>query len=124
MWGAEMKHIVDGQEVTMTAAEVTAFEADRIESIESKRATASLSRRDFCLATVVAGLLQPADAVEAARGGWPASFAAAVPPEQAVAAQIIWASANTVDRMDPLLLQVASAQNITDAHLDAMFGLF
>ena len=120
-----MKRIVNGQMVTMTPAEEAVFEASRVETIESKRETASLSRREFCLATVAAGLLQPAEAVEAARGGWPASFAAAVPPEQSVAAQIIWASANTVDRMDPLLIQVAASQSppITDTQLDAMFGL-
>ena len=92
-------------------------------SLEDRRLSSYLSRRDFCLAAMSAGILSEADAIEAARGGWPASFASAVPAGQETAAQIIWASVSRIDRMDPLLLQVALAQNITVEALDTMFGI-
>lgn len=90
------------------------------------RNSAALTRAQFCIGAKRLGLLPEQDAVAAAKGEWPQSFAdalAALPVEiDATEAQITWAATATVARMDPILLAVAASKGIAYTQLDAMFG--
>jgi len=87
--------------------------------------TAHLSRGDFCAAVAAAGIVPTSEAIEAAKGNWPASFQpflSAMSSQEQVAAQIKWAAAATVDRLDPLLGYLQQAANLTESQVDALFG--
>lgn len=94
------------------------------------RITASLSRLDFCLALMRLKILPVDECKAAARGEWPATFAAFVaglPTDEAAEAEIRWATAQTVEYGNPLLqgLALAHAGDATGAAalLDAIFGV-
>lgn len=94
-------------------------------ALRNWRDTATLTRRQFCLACLQAGLLTPDDAVTAASGGWPASFDAALAGLSAMevaAAKVEWAAVSTIRRNAPLLVAVQAVAGVTDAQLDALFG--
>jgi hypothetical protein len=77
----------------------------------------SLDRAGFCRALMAHSILPPAEAVDAAKGNWPPTFAAALatlPGIDPFGAQIDWASAPSVGRLNPLfqvLLGWHAAQN-------------
>ena len=117
-----------------TQAVVETVEADRVlrtvtisdVPIEDIRAGASLDLIDFINALVGAGILPPAEAIDAAKGNWPATFSAALagmPDAQKVAAQIEWAAVQRIRRNHPLIAMLAAAANLTDAQVDALFGI-
>lgn len=86
---------------------------------------ATLTRRQFCLACLQAGLLTPADAVTAATGGWPATFDAALADLtelQVAAAKVEWAAVSVIRRSAPLLAAVQATAGVTDEQLDSLFG--
>lgn len=90
------------------------------------RASAFLSRMEFVLACKRAGILSTDEAIEAAKGDWPASFADALAdpdvgmdPDEA---QIIWAAASQVERLHPLIAAVQTHRDMTDDEVDALFG--
>ncbi len=92
------------------------------------RSKASLSRSDFCLATIRVGVLTKEDAVFAARGEWPTAFdafIASLNPDEATAAKIQWAAATSIRYNDPLLqsLAVAHSGNGAQALLDEIFAI-
>jgi hypothetical protein len=101
--------------------------ADR--PIEDRRAKAELSRAAFCMRLLALGILPAAEAVTAARGEWPGTFGAAIaglPEAQAAAAQIEWATSETVRYGAPSLQGLALMQAGGDAEramaiLDAIF---
>lgn len=70
------------------------------------RTTATVDRASFLKALVGQSILPGAEAVAAARGEWPATFADALGtlPIDPIAAQIDWASATTISRVHPLFL--------------------
>ena len=101
-------------------------EAKAANSLASARASASLSRRAFCLGLAQLSILTPEQALAAAKGDWPASmqdFLAYLNAEQALDAQIEWAAVGSIDRMHPLVLTLASWLSLPDATLDALFEI-
>jgi hypothetical protein len=74
------------------------------------RASASLSRMEFMLALDAAGLLDDAEAF----------IAAPATPRQA---KIMWANASRFERGHPTLVAIAAAMDLTDAQMDAVFGI-
>jgi hypothetical protein len=128
---------VDNSTTTRTnRAVVETIEADRVlrtvtisdVPIEDIRAGASLTRRAFCLALASADILPPAEAIDAAKGNWPATFDAALAglsDTEKFAAQIEWATAQNVQRAHPLIAMLAGpdAANLSDAQVDTLFGI-
>lgn len=88
------------------------------------RATATLSRAQFCVAVKRAGILTGDEAIEAAKGEWPAAFDAVlegtdIDPDEA---KIVWASVSTIFRNDTILEAVSEAVGLSAEDVDAMFG--
>lgn len=111
-------HVWDGGAWAISDAAVAA-------RLSEWRKGASLTRRQFCLACLQAGLLTPDDAVTAASGGWPASFDAALvglSAMEAAAAKVEWAAVGTIWRNAPLLAVVQATAGVTDDQLDTLFG--
>lgn len=94
------------------------------ETLAAWREQANLTRTAFCIACKRMGILPPAEAVAAARGDWPATFADALTglPVDAEEAQIVWAAATHISRADPVLAVVAQHAGMTAEQVDAMFG--
>lgn len=77
--------------------------------LEVARAQAALDRGSFCKALKAGGIMSAAEAVEAAKGNWPASFAQALAAMSGIDpddAQIDWAVAASVRRLHPLFLAI------------------
>jgi hypothetical protein len=74
------------------------------------RATASLSRMEFMLALDAAGLLDYAE-----------TFVA--DPDTPRQAKIMWANASRFERSHPTLVAMAAAMDLTEAQMDAVFGI-
>lgn len=87
------------------------------------RATASLSRAEFCIALKRAGILSASEAKQAAKGDWPETFADALAGfPDADEAEITWAAITTVDRMHPMLLALQAFASLSDEFVDGLFG--
>ena len=115
-------------------ATIETIEADRVlrtktisdVPIEDKRQNLSMTRGAFCLGLVGAKILPAAEAIDAAKGGWPATFAkalAGLSDTEKVGAQIEWATAQTIRRNHPLIAMLAAAARLSDAQVDALFGI-
>ena len=90
-----------------------------------KRTNASMPRSRFILAALDAGILSEVDA-EQAVNGWPTgwdSFFDGQPARDRIAAKAEWASITTVRRDAPLIEQLRIFKNLTDAQIDALFGI-
>lgn len=95
------------------------------------RPDATLTRAEFCKALRRLGVLPANEAVIAAQGGWPdtfATFVSGLTAEDAADAQIDWAAATVIHYANPLLGQLALAYANDDqvqaaAILDAIFGI-
>lgn len=95
------------------------------------RASASLPRLDFCLALLRLNILPMDECKSAARGEWPATFAAFVAgmsPSDAAEAEIRWATAQNIYYSNALLQGLAMIKAGGDsaaatAFLDAVFGV-
>jgi len=99
---------------------------DSAELLAQTRASAYMTRIDFCIAMARAGVLTHADAVASARGAWPeamATFLDYLDAEQRLDAQIEWAACDTVQRMHPFMLSLASWLGMSDEDVDAIFGV-
>lgn len=88
------------------------------------RRSASLSRAEFCIACKRLGILPSNEAIKAAKGDWPNTFDAVLEDADLDSddAQIRWAAATVVRRLDPLLVATAAATTLTEEQIDAMFG--
>lgn len=96
------------------------------------RQGAYLDRARFVRAIVREGVLPPGEAITAAKGDWPPTFAAALEdlPVDPLDAQIDWAAASGVARLNPLFLAVltyyATAHSLTAEQAeelgDTIFG--
>lgn len=89
------------------------------------RASATMTKKDFCFELAKRGILSADDAIDAAKGNWPAAFEAAfagVDADEVLKAKIEWASTTTVYRSYPMLEPLAKKANITSNDLDVMFG--
>ena len=90
------------------------------------RAAATMTRSDFLLAAIGAGIIQPSDAGPAARGEIPPSLAPvfeSLPEPVRIEAIVRWGAATMIERMNPILAALAQAMQINAAQLDAMFGI-
>ena len=100
-------------------------------TLDQIRATATMTKREFCRKLLALGILPPDEALSAARGDWPATFAAYTAGMDALAsadAQIEWAGATSVDYAHPMLHGLALVQAGGDtaaatALLDAIFDI-
>ena len=89
------------------------------------RKTASLSRVDFVNAAAEAGLMTDPEAIDGARGIWPASFNGALndmTAKEKREAKVAWAGGDTINRNHPLIALVGQFKGQTDEQLDALFG--
>lgn len=126
-----MSMIVDWSTGAKVVRAMTPQEEADATTAPDPRPAASLDRAAFCKALRRLGVLTPAEAVIAAQGGWPASFAAftaALPADLAADAQIDWAAAANIHYAAPLLQQLALVhaggdQAQASATLDAIFGI-
>jgi hypothetical protein len=94
-------------------------------TIEDRRKNLSLVRGAFCLALVGAGILPQAEAIDAAKGNWPATFGdalAGLTDVEKVGAQIEWATAQSIRRNHPLISMLAAAAGLSDGEVDVLFG--
>nr|WP_263969345.1 hypothetical protein [Roseomonas sp. SXEYE001]MCV4210404.1 hypothetical protein [Roseomonas sp. SXEYE001] len=86
----------------------------------------SISRRQLLLELLERGLITAEEAEAAATvGAVPAKVAAVfdrLPPEQAIAARITWASMIEALRSDPLVPMLAAAEGKDDTYVDAVFA--
>lgn len=121
--------LVNGERVEMTEEEAAAFEASRVldpaAELAAWRGQASLPRTTFCANLLAAGILPPAEAVEATKGNWPATFDAALvslTETEATLAQIEWAGATTIRRNHPMIATLAALAGLTETQVDALFG--
>lgn len=94
--------------------------------LAEKRASASMTRGDFLIAVAALGIITEAVAEEAADGSWPTAFNAFLSgltgPER-IAAKATWADGGNVRRTNPILLLIAADRQVSDAQLDALFGI-
>lgn len=93
---------------------------------EAWRRSASLDRSMFCISIALAGWVSLAEAKEAAKGEWPPTFANALkdlPEDEKLKAEITWAGATKVSRLNPILdLVKANTPGVTDEAIDTIFG--
>lgn len=95
-------------------------------ALSQARAAASLSKIDFIMGCMSLGLLTPPEAIAAARGEIPQSFAPVVEslsPMQRDYACVHWGAARLIERMDPFIGAVAQAASVSDETLDELFGV-
>lgn len=87
------------------------------------RTNAVLTRREFCIALYRNGILPLDEALDAAKGNWPISFAPLLGmiPDPAEA-QITWATVYVVERQHPFFEMVRAFYQMTPEQADAMFG--
>lgn len=99
---------------------------DLAAALAQARAGASLSKIDFIMGCMSLGLLTPPEAIAAARGEIPQSFAPVVEslsPMQRDYACVHWGAARLIERMDPFIGAVAQAASVSDETLDLLFGV-
>lgn len=109
---------------------ITPYEAP--DPREAFRATASMPKAQFCIGMAEIGVLTDEEAIEAAKGNMPATFAATTAHLTAAEQRDVavrWAAATVVDRADPMLeafRAYAEADpnlpTITPEQLDTVFG--
>lgn len=99
---------------------------------EAKRPVAVLSRAQFLMRSRQAGILTKSQALAAAAGEVPTFFltalatlvaAGAMTQDEADDAEILWAGLTQVERNHPLMPIAQTALNLTDAQVDALFGI-
>jgi hypothetical protein len=96
-----------------------------VATIEDIREKTSIEKSSFCILLAQNGVLSNEEAVIAARGDWPASFADALTQMGAdsLEAQIKWATATDISRNEPLILLLAQFKGLTDEAVDTLFGI-
>ena len=104
----------------------TQIEADALADALADARNVSLTRREFCLRLAQYGILPSVDAIEAAKGDWPASmssFLEYLDDAQSADAQIEWAATGSIDRMHTFVLTMGSWLSLSDAQIDDLFGI-
>ncbi|WIY25110.1 hypothetical protein [Parasedimentitalea psychrophila] len=108
------------------ATHIALIQAGIAAELPNKRAAASVTRMEFCIALAATDLLTHDEAIAAARGDWPApmaEFLTFLDSTQSLDAQVEWASAATIHRMHPFVLSLGSWLVLTDTAVDALFGI-
>lgn len=94
--------------------------------LQAKRAAAVMSRSEFLLRCTSAGIITPADALQAAHGQIPESVAGLItswPEQDRFEIQLRWAALTVIERMHPMILVLADVMGLAPATLDAVFGI-
>lgn len=102
------------------------YEPTPEELLTTERASASVTRGQFCTNLITSGILPIAEAVAAAKGDWPNTFAAALvsmTDAERAAAEIEWAGATTILRNAPLLIMLQAFAGLSDEAVDVLFGI-
>ena len=89
------------------------------------REIAVLDRAYFIGALAKVGVLSTTEAIAAAKGDWPDTFASALDgmdDETSFQAQLAWASATVIHRANPLIAMLAVYAKISAEQIDEMFG--
>lgn len=123
-----MFKIINGVRVELADEELEMFEASRSvkEDIRKIREGSKLSKSEFVLACVDAGILTDAEALDVGRGGWPVAmndFLDHLTPDQALSVQLEWASVNDIHRTNVFVMTLGSWLEISEADLDELFGI-
>jgi hypothetical protein len=112
-------------ELIASGVEITPY-APPVMTVEEIRAYTAIDRAVFCNGLADAGVITDAEAIAAARGEWPSSFAGFLDylnTTQSRDAQITWASCVTVERTHEFVLLLAWWKDMTDAQVDTLFGI-
>ncbi|MTH61212.1 hypothetical protein [Paracoccus litorisediminis] len=94
--------------------------------LQALRSGVVLSRVNFLMACVRVGVLSQSEALIGAKGELPPSIVnviSSLPSEEAFEIQLRWAALTEVDRLDPLILVLASAMQLSAETLDDIFGI-
>ncbi|MFP4239519.1 MAG: hypothetical protein ACLFRZ_09455 [Rhodosalinus sp.] len=94
--------------------------------LAERRELRRLTRAEFIVAAMAAGVVSEADAEAAATGAWPAGFDAfltGLPVADRIAAKAGWVDGGTVRRSHPIIAQIAETMDLSDEALDQMFGI-
>jgi hypothetical protein len=98
---------------------------DPAEALAAWRSTATVSRAEFVIACVGAGILTEADGEKAATGEWPDAFNGFLTGMDfagRVRARAEWKDNATIRRLAPTLLALQAVAKLTDDQVDALFG--
>lgn len=132
-----IKTTINGQELTipddmnnrhrkmLEGVTIAAYQAPT-QTTEEKRAAASITRAQFLKACVAADIITAEVAEAAATGDWPAAFntfLSGLTRDQRIDAKATWADAKEVRRNAPILALIAADQRVSEAQLDALFGI-
>lgn len=117
----------DIYEMTKDLAEAYPMDEESIaQRLSIARKSAKLSKSEFILACVGAGILTDAEALDVGRGGWPVAmndFLDHLTPDQALSVQLEWASVNDIHRTNVFVMTLGSWLEISDTDLDTLFGI-
>ncbi|MDO5704029.1 MAG: hypothetical protein Q4G49_03020 [Paracoccus sp. (in: a-proteobacteria)] len=100
--------------------------ADAETALQTARAAASITKNALLNACMAIGLLNPAEAAQAARGEIPDKLApvvAGLSAEERDMIAVNWPGAGVIDRLDPYLTAVSARLGVSDAELDMIFGV-
>lgn len=100
--------------------------ADLEAELQAKRDATWLTKPDFLLACMGAGLLTPAEAAQAAQGIVPEPFQSAVDaldPMTKDYLAVLWPTATRIERTDPFIETIAAMRGLSDALVDQLFGV-
>lgn len=113
--------VVDGEVV-----EIQRTEDDWLGELMEIRLNTSLSRIEFVLAVVQAGIISEVEGLGLIKGEIPENFAlifAEVPLEHQFEMEIRFMGANEIDRLDPMILMLSELFNIDGWQADQIFGI-
>lgn len=108
------------EDVTIAAYEAT------VPTLTEKRAAATITRAQFLTGCVAASIITADVAEAAATGEWPTAFDTFInglTRDQRIEAKATWADAREVRRTAPILALIAEDQRVSEAQLDALFGI-
>jgi hypothetical protein len=120
-------HSINAATGETVVRDATPAEVAEIEAVRNAPppVPSAISRRQLLIALTAAGLITEAEALAAARTGEvPAAIDAVfarLPPEQALAARITWATMTVVERAHPLVQALIDANLATAEQVDALF---
>lgn len=90
------------------------------------RATTSVSKREFCLALLDSDVFDIEEVEAIASGKWPEAlqdFLLVLTPRQVASLRIEWAASSIIERMNPVVLTLASYLSLRDELVDTLFGI-
>lgn len=119
MWDAAAGAWTDPRSSAEIAAQAAA-------ALAAARRATSLDKSELLIRLVVAGVLTPTEAEDAAAGAIPdrmAELMSSLPPDAQMAARIKWRTDSQISRSHPVIVAAAYGLGITDEVLDEIFGV-